>query len=240
MASATSKNANDGKKSPDGKNTAGGKKPGQGKPGGKAAKTAARRARIEEQRRAEKARERRGRIITITVSTAIVVSLIGGGWWLLDTANQQEQEQAAPVKGEQSWDDLSQNHVDKQVDYPMTPPVGGDHNAVWQNCNGDVYTEAVTNENAVHSLEHGAVWITYNADAADADVKALTEKVRNTPYTMISPYEDTASPITLSAWGHQLKVTKASDARIDEFLEKYVQGPQTPEPGAACTGGKAA
>ncbi|MET8825685.1 DUF3105 domain-containing protein [Streptomyces sp. NPDC004610] len=225
MASATSKNSNDGKN------------PGQGKPGSKAAKAASRRARIEEQRRAEKARERRGRIITIAVSTVIVLSLIGGGWYLLDTANQQEQEQAAPVEGEQTWDDLSQNHVENEVDYPMTPPVGGDHNAVWQNCNSDVYTEAIANENAVHSLEHGAVWITYNADVADADVESLTETVQSTPYTMISPYEGTESPITLSAWGIQLGVTEASDPRIDEFLEKYVQGAQTPEPGAACTGG---
>ncbi|MFJ4689002.1 DUF3105 domain-containing protein [Streptomyces sp. NPDC088789] len=213
---------------------------GRGKPATKAAKTAARRARIEEQRRAERARERRNRILTIAASTAIVVAVAAGGWYLLDSANEKEKQQAAPVSGEKTWDDLSQNHVESQVDYPMTPPVGGDHNAAWMNCNGDVYTEPIQNENAVHSLEHGAVWVTYNDKAAKADVEALTKKVKSTPYTLMSPYKDTSSPITLSAWGHQLKVDKASDPRVDEFFEKYIQGAQTPEPGAACTNGKAA
>ncbi|WP_406357154.1 DUF3105 domain-containing protein [Streptomyces sp. NBC_00658] len=201
-------------------------------------KAASRRARIEEQRRAERARERRNRIITIAVSAAILVGVAGGGWYLVDTANEKEQAKAAPVSGEKTWSKLTQNHVDKDVTYPMTPPAGGDHDPVWQNCNGDVYTSELRDENAVHSMEHGAVWVTYNDKAADADVKALAAKVAKTPYTLMSPYKTQSSPISLTAWGHQLNVTKESDPRVAEFLEKYVQGAQTPEPGAACTGGK--
>ncbi|MFJ2826610.1 DUF3105 domain-containing protein [Streptomyces sp. NPDC087263] len=201
-------------------------------------KAADRRARIEEQRRAERARERRNRIITIVASTAILVGLLGGGWYLVDAANEKEQVKATPVSGEKTWSKLTRNHVDKDVTYPMTPPVGGDHDPVWQNCNGDVYTGELRDENAVHSLEHGAVWVTYNDKAADADVEALAAKVDRTPYTLMSPYKAQSSPISLTAWGHQLNVTKESDARVAEFLEKYVQGAQTPEPGATCTGGK--
>ncbi|MBB5796324.1 hypothetical protein HDA41_004288 [Streptomyces caelestis] len=29
----------------------------------------------------------------------------------------------------------------------------------------------------------------------------------------------------------------ASDPRVEQFTTAYVQGPQTPEPGAPCTGG---
>jgi hypothetical protein len=32
-------------------------------------------------------------------------------------------------------------------------------------------------------------------------------------------------------------VTGASDPDVDAFFEKFVQGKQTPEPGAACTNG---
>ncbi|MER6127206.1 DUF3105 domain-containing protein [Streptomyces sp. NPDC001795] len=221
MASASSKNSNAGK----GKNSS-------------SYKAEARHARIEEQRRAERARERRNRIITIVASTAILAGLVGGGWYLVDRANQKEQAKAVPISGEKTWSNLSRNHVTTKVAYPMTPPVGGNHAPVWQDCNGNVYTQPVQNENAVHSLEHGAVWVTYNNKAADADVKALAAKVAKTPYTLMSPYPGQSSPITLNAWGHQLNVTKASDPRVAEFLGKYVQGPQTPEPGAACTGGK--
>ncbi|KAA0941788.1 DUF3105 domain-containing protein [Streptomyces apricus] len=203
----------------------------------------ARKARIEEMRRAERARERRNRILTVAVSTAIVVGLVGFGAYYINDANEKdEQQQAAakkPVKGEKTWDakKLTQNHVTKSVSYPMNPPVGGDHHQAWMTCDGSVYEKAIPNENAVHSLEHGAVWITYNDDAADADVKTLADKVDKTPYTLMSPVKDQAGALMLSAWGKQLTVEKASDPRVQQFLTKYVQGPQTPEPGAACTNG---
>ncbi len=201
------------------------------------AKTAARRAHMEELRKTEQARERRMRLLTLGATAVILVGLAGGGWLLVDAAQDKEEAKAAPISGVKSWSKLTQNHVSKAVTYKMSPPVGGDHNQVWVNCDRQVYTKVVPNENAVHALEHGAVWITYNDKAADADVKTLSERVTNTSYTFMSPYEDQSSPIVLSAWEHQLKVDKASDPRVAKFLDKYVQGEQTPEPGAACTNG---
>ncbi|WP_327236898.1 DUF3105 domain-containing protein [Streptomyces sp. NBC_01317] len=208
--------------------------------------SAERKARIEQMRRAEQARERRSRIITITVSAVVVAGLVAFGAVILNKeSDQKEQEQAAakePVKGEKSWDakKLTRNHVTEAVKYPMKPPVGGDHNQVWMNCDRNVYKDAIPDMNAVHSLEHGAVWVTYNDKASDDDVKTLTDKVGKTAYTLLSPYKDQAGTIMLSAWGKQLSVDKASDPRVNQFLTKYVQGPQTPEPGAACTGGMGA
>ncbi|MCD7437024.1 DUF3105 domain-containing protein [Streptomyces lincolnensis] len=208
------------------------------------AQRAERRAKVEEMRRAQEARERRNRMITWVCSGVIVAGVIGGGWYLVDRSQAEnaaeERAAAAPIKGERSFKDLGQNHVTTPVDYKMSPAVGGDHHQVWMNCNGDVYDQEIAEVNAVHSLEHGAVWITYNDKAADTDVSALKDKVQGTPYTLMSPYADQSSPITLSAWGKQLNVNSASDPRVNAFLTKYVQGDQTPEPGAACTGGKSA
>ncbi|MFF6998620.1 DUF3105 domain-containing protein [Streptomyces sp. NPDC008313] len=212
----------------------------------------ARSARVEEMRRAEQARERRNRLVVIASSVAVVAALVVGGTFLV-TSRSDSDASAADADGKsgdsghwvtgadgvRTWSGkLSRNHVSKAVAYPMEPPVGGDHNPVWMNCNGDVYTKAVSNMNAVHSLEHGAVWVTYNSDAPDADVKALAAKVRKTPYTLMSPVEDQKDPIMLSAWGKQRTVTGASDPAVDAFLSAYVQGKQTPEPGAACTNGR--
>ncbi|MFK4146672.1 DUF3105 domain-containing protein [Streptomyces sp. NPDC004065] len=140
--------------------------------------------------------------------------------------------------GVRTWKgELGRTHTAKPVTYPMEPPVGGDHNPVWQNCDGKVYTEPVRNENAVHALEHGAVWVTYNDRAPKADVAALAAKVRATPYTLMSPDQDQKDPIMLSAWGHQRTVKGAGDPDVDRFLARFVQGAQTPEPGATCSGG---
>lgn len=126
------------------------------------------------------------------------------------------------------------NHVDGEVEYEQAPPAGGDHNAMWLNCG--VYNEPVPNVNAVHSLEHGAVWVTYDPAVVDEDeVKALKAQLPST-YTILSPYEDMASPIVMSAWNAQLAVDDASDERIGEFLAAYWRNVNGPEPGAACTG----
>ncbi|MFE9770367.1 DUF3105 domain-containing protein [Streptomyces sp. NPDC005931] len=210
--------------------------------------SAARKARIEEMRRAEQARERRGRILTIGASVVVVAGLVVGGVVLVQSQSDDDSGSASDAKtsgrfvagkdGVKKWEgSLARNHVTKAVTYPTTPPVGGDHNPVWMNCNGDVYTKEINNTNAVHSLEHGAVWVTYNADAPKKDVDALAAKVKKTPYTLMSPVDGQKDPLMLTAWGHQRAVTGADDPAVDAFLEEFVQGKQTPEPGAACTNG---
>ncbi|MFG3143133.1 DUF3105 domain-containing protein [Streptomyces sp. NPDC048243] len=211
--------------------------------------TATRKARIEELRRAERARARRNRVLVIAASVVVVAGLAVGGVVLVQSQSDDEKSTASDAKqasghfvtgadGVRTWKGtLARNHVTKTVSYPMEPPVGGDHNQVWMNCNGDVYTKAINNMNAVHSLEHGAVWVTYNAKASAGDVKALAAKVKKTPYTLMSPVDDQKDPIMLSAWGKQRTVTSATDKNIDAFFSEFVQGKQTPEPGAACTNG---
>jgi hypothetical protein len=54
---------------------------------------------------------------------------------------------------------------------------------------------------------------------------------------VLSPYPGLPAPVVASAWGKQLKLTGADDPRLAAFIREYRQGPQTPEPGAACTGG---
>ncbi|MET7679608.1 DUF3105 domain-containing protein [Streptomyces sp. NPDC005423] len=210
---------------------------------------AARKARIEEMRRAEQARERRNRVLMVTAAVVVVAGLVVGGFVLVDSRSDGKHSTASDSKsgsghfvtgadGVRTWKGtLARNHVTGTLSYPMHPPVGGDHNPVWLNCNGDVYTKAVKDENAVHALEHGAVWVTYNAKAPADDVKALAAKVKQTPYSLMSPYPNQKDPIMLSAWGHQRTVRSAADPAVNTFFAKFVQGSQTPEPGASCTGG---
>lgn len=129
---------------------------------------------------------------------------------------------------------LTRNHVQGPVDYPLTPPTGGDHNIEAQQC--AVYPAAIAPEHAVHSLEHGAVWITYDPSLADDQVSTLADKVGSDPYLLLSPLPGQDSPIIVTAWGRQLPVESADDSRVDDFITAYRTGPQTPEPGVACSG----
>ncbi|MFD8689244.1 DUF3105 domain-containing protein [Streptomyces sp. NPDC059651] len=219
-----------------------------------------RRTRIEQMRKADRARDRRTRVLVISLSAVVVAGLVGfGAYTLVDRADSSADRKASDAKnaeqsaaekeelakgtisGEKTWDakKLTRNHVTKTVTYPMKPPVGGDHSPVWMNCDGEVYEKAIPDMNAVHALEHGSVWVTYTDKASAADVDKLAERVSTTPYSLMSPYKDQAGAIMLSAWGKQVTVDSADDRRVAQFFAKYVQGPQTPEPGAACTGGRA-
>ncbi len=153
----------------------------------------------------------------------------------IQTNNAAKEAAARPIDGVATFEDLGREHTEEAVTYEQSPPVGGDHSPAWLNCG--VYTEPVPDTNAVHSLEHGAVWISYQPELDQAEIDALTELVGSRSYVVLSPYEGQDSPITASAWGLQLEVDSADDERLAAFMDKYIQGDQTPEPGAACTGG---
>jgi len=130
---------------------------------------------------------------------------------------------------------LSRVHKDGPLPYPQSPPVGGTHNQIWENC--AIYTVPVPNEHAVHSLEHGAVWITYRPDLAPDQLKILTALAQADPKRLLSPYPGLKTPISIQAWGRQLFVSSATDPRLAKFADEFTDGPQTPERGASCSGG---
>ena len=126
-------------------------------------------------------------------------------------------------------------HVRHDVDYPTAPPAGGPHLGIWLNCG--FYTVPVLDELAVHSLEHGAVWVTYRSEVDGAILTALQALALRSSHLLVSPYEAQEAPLVLSAWGRQLALDSLEDPRFDQFLDVYLfDGPTAPEPGAACSG----
>lgn len=178
---------------------------------------------------------------TVAVFTALAVFL---GGILFYAATNVGSEAPTPLKdADAKFDDLvvadvtaAGTHRAGVIDYPESPPVNGPHNGAWENC--AVYTEQIPKEHAVHSLEHGAVWVTYDpAKVTGDDLKELTDKVEGDPYRLMSPFPGLKTAVSLQAWGRQLFVDSVDDGDIDEFLDTYTTGPQTPEKGAACSGG---
>ncbi|MEO7372172.1 MAG: DUF3105 domain-containing protein [Ilumatobacteraceae bacterium] len=134
--------------------------------------------------------------------------------------------------GVRSYTGLARDHVDTPVAYPQTPPVGGSHSPVWQDC--QYYDTSIPNERGVHSLEHGAVWITYGPDTAQADKDVLKKLATTGDHILISEYDGLPAPIVASAWGKQLLLQSVNDPELQQFVEFYQSGPQTPEAGVTC------
>jgi hypothetical protein len=196
----------------------------------------ARRAEKVEAMRREQARVARNRrllfigggVAVLAIVALVITFVVTGGSGSGSPA-------ATQAAGLQTFPNLSRDHVQGKVGYPQVPPVGGPHNPVWLNCG--VYDQPVPDENAVHDLEHGAVWVTYDADkVTGADLDTLRAALPSS-YVTLSPYPGLPSPVVASAWGAQIQLDGPSDSRLADFLKTYWQSPSAPEPGAPCTGG---
>lgn len=118
--------------------------------------------------------------------------------------------------------------------YDYTPPASGAHFPAWQNCG--IYDRPVQAQTAVHSLEHGAVWVAYRPDLDSAMVQAITDQLRSERFALVAPYPGLANNIVLTAWTRQLAADDWSDPAVDDFLDKYMgrYSPVAPEAGASC------
>jgi hypothetical protein len=184
----------------------------------------------------------------VVLALVLVGGLVSGGVWLYGVGGSSTSTDSgdsdggglagggSEIDGVQTYEVPVYTHVEvgETVDYDQFPPVGGEHYGMWQNCG--VYDEPVVTETAVHSLEHGAVWITYDPSLAEQDVQALAAHHSPGAYVLISPMEGLPFPVVASGWGTQLLLDFADDPRLAEFLSVYEQSPNVPEPGAPCSG----
>lgn len=188
-----------------------------------------------------------GPIALFVAVGVLAVGIVGYGAYAVYKGGRGWEDRANDISGLVNFRETNKAAVDPMpgkeshawgpLEYTVVkPPVGSTHNFNWQNCMGDVYDAPIASEHAVHSLEHGAVWVTYRPDLPAEQVGKLAEKVRGNEFTMMSPYEGLDKPISLQAWGYQLKVDNADDGRIDEFISALRQN-ATIEPGAVCSGG---
>ncbi len=143
-------------------------------------------------------------------------------------------------KGTVVFVETNHSHVVGAVHYDHTPPAGGPHSAQWLNCG--VYSRPVPNENAVHDLEHGAVWITYRPDLSQLGIAELVQFAVNhydgaQRYITLSPYPGLPAPVVASVWGAQIRLNGPNDPRLAAFVAHYIGGNQGGEQGAPCTGG---
>jgi hypothetical protein len=199
----------------------------------------ARRAEKVAKLKAQQAKEKRNRILGISLASVAGIAIVAlVVTFVVSSAEPKRDRASIQIEGVETWDNLDFNHVETPVDYEAqygtTPPAGGSHNPAWLNCG--VYTEPQQNVNAVHSLEHGAIWVTYDAaKLSEDDINTLRSKLPDS-FVLVSPYVGLPSAIVASAWGAQLAFEDPADPRLGDFVEKYWQNPDLPEIGAPCTG----
>lgn len=174
----------------------------------------------------------------VKIIVGLIILAFIAGFAAIVIIDSQQRSASAPPEGVEKFDvGPAGKHTQDTVDYEQDPPAGGPHNPVWQNAG--FYEEPVRNENAVHLLEHGGVWITYTPDLPQDQKDKIQELVESQDCLLASPYPNLSEdePVVASAWGYQERLKSADDPDLEKFVRAYRKGPQTPEPGAACTGG---
>lgn len=162
--------------------------------------------------------------------TLLAVSML-----LLVGAGCSAAEDEPALEGVKSTDYPGSVHTTGEVDYAESPPMGGQHDPQWQACG--VYDRPVREENAVHTLEHGTVWITYDADqVAGEDLARLEGALEGNG--ILSPYEGLPAAVVVTAWNRQLALEEgADDPRLQDFLDEYADGHTAPEASVGCQPG---
>ncbi|MFD8528795.1 DUF3105 domain-containing protein [Streptosporangium canum] len=193
-------------------------------------KAQARREHIARMRQEQKRKERRTAFLMWGAGGAVIVLLAGlVGFYLINERATSSLDAVTSAKYPGGA------HVETQVSYKETPPLGGEHNSAWQTCG--VYDKPVNSENAVHSMEHGAVWITYQPDLPKDQVETL-KKLASKEYMLLSPFPGLPAKVVASSWNKQLKVDSADDPRLAKYIAKYRNNSaETPEFGASCDRG---
>jgi len=140
-----------------------------------------------------------------------------------------------PPEGVRTYPATTNRNLNESITYDQDPPTNGDHAPYWQNCG--FYSSPVENEAAVHSLDHGAVWVTYQPDLPDDQVAILLDLARQ-QYVLVSPYPGLSAPVVATAWRNQLELTGADDPRLQQFVDQFRVSETAPRSGNGCTGGR--
>ncbi|HKH10417.1 MAG TPA: DUF3105 domain-containing protein [Rubrobacter sp.] len=139
-----------------------------------------------------------------------------------------------PPDGIQVYPATTNKTVDGPIEYGRRPPTNGDHDPLWQNCG--FYEKPIEDRHAVHSMDHGVVWIAYSPDLPADQVETLRSYGEEN-YVIVSPYPGLDAPVVATSWRVQLKLDGADDPRLREFVDDFRRSEISPLSGNRCISG---
>jgi uncharacterized protein DUF3105 len=136
-----------------------------------------------------------------------------------------------PPKGIQIYRATTNRTVEGPIQYDRKPPTNGNHAPLWQNCG--FYDEPIQDRHAVHSMDHGVVWITYRPNLPQQQLESLRPYGKEN-YVIVSPYPGQNAPVIATSWRVQLKLNGADDPRLERFVNQFKISELAPLSGNRC------
>ena len=167
----------------------------------------------------------------------LIILIVGGGiYWISKRSSEKiaERKIYAVFYQTQSRDHIAigQSHPA----YNSNPPTSGWH---YENpAEKGIYKKELPDEQFIHDLEHGYIWISYRPDASSEIIKQLENFYGFGKKIVVAPRKENDKLIAIIAWNWLDKFDPASgdslnDAelkRIGDFIDAYIN--QGPEPNA--------
>ena len=139
-----------------------------------------------------------------------------------------------PPEGIEVYPATTNKLTEGPIEYDRSPPTNGEHDPLWQNCGA--YERPIKDRHAVHSMDHGVVWITHSPDLPAGAVETL-RSYGEEGYVIVSPYPGQDAPVIATSWRVQLELEGADDARLREFVDGFRSSEIAPLSGNRCEGG---
>ena len=139
-----------------------------------------------------------------------------------------------PPEGIEVYPATTNKLTEGPIEYDRSPPTNGKHDPLWQNCGA--YERPIKDRHAVHSMDHGVVWITHSPDLPAGAVETL-RSYGEEGYVIVSPYPGQDAPVIATSWRVQLELGGADDPRLREFVDGFRSSEIAPLSGNRCEGG---
>ncbi len=136
-----------------------------------------------------------------------------------------------PPRGIKVYPATTNHTVEGPIEYDRKPPTNGNHAPLWQNCG--FYQKPVQDRHALHSLDHGVVWITYRPNLPQQQIETLLP-YGNENYVIVSPYPGQDAPVIATSWRVQLELDGTNDPRLEQFVSEFRISELAPLSGNRC------
>src|SRR3989344_2756284 len=109
--------------------------------------------------------------------------------------------------------------------YNSNPPTSGPHYE--QPSRWGVSQAELPDEQLIHNLEHGGIWISY-VGIDDSTIAALEKIAKSQSKVIVEPRAKNDAPIVLASWERLLKLEKFDEQIILDFIKSNKN--RSPEP----------
>jgi hypothetical protein len=182
-----------------------------------------RKSRVKARKAAQSQQGKQQQTILIVGVVVVFISFLAIVAWRARTAPGANLDLDAIPDNSVAYESLGREHInlgDEHIPYNSNPPTSGPHASPLRT---RVYTSDMPDENLIHNLEHGHIWLSYR-DSDDEETLSLFRQFQSqfTSSVIVTHRPANDSRIAVAAWTRLLKLDDPDEEQILAFIRRYL------------------